>query len=91
MGGCQKNKHARQKTKGTQGRSTKVKSFVVGVKDKGMNKVKAKSLDGISSEKPHGLINENVEKGSVVYTDDARIYNGMVDFEHSSITALVAI
>ena len=32
-----------------------------------------------------GFVNANVEAGSTVYTDDAKAYVGMVDFEHQTV------
>ncbi len=47
VGGLSKNKHASKKTEGTQGRSTKTKSAVVGIKSRVDKKVKAKVTETV--------------------------------------------
>ncbi len=73
IGGLEKNKHRSKKTKGTQGRSTKTKMAVVGMRSRD-GKVKASPMDKVDSENIQDYINENVEQGSVLATDEARFY-----------------
>ena len=52
------------------------KTAVLGTKNRETKKVKAEVIDNITL---HGFINENVETGSTVYTDDFRSYETLDD------------
>lgn len=80
FGGKESNKHQDKRTKGTQGRSTKTKTAVVGIKQRG-GKVIAKSFEKVNSENIQGYLDENVEKGSTMSTDEASIYNPIKGYE----------
>ena len=67
------------------GRGTAGKKAVVGVKDRKTKRVRAKVVDDTTRETLHNFIEKNVEKGSQVYTDEAKAYKGLVDFDHESV------
>ena len=73
IGGLEKNKHSKKKTKGTQGRSTRTKTAVVGMRSRG-GRVKAKVMGKVTSKNIQAYIDGNVEAGSVLATDEARFY-----------------
>ncbi len=77
VGGLERNKHASKKVEGTQGRSTKTKSAVVGIKSRVDKKVKAKVTETVKSDELHKMIKETVTDGSTVYTDENRGYSGL--------------
>lgn len=49
VGGLEENKHSKKKAKGTQGRSTKTKAAVVGMRSRD-GKVKAQVMDKVDSK-----------------------------------------
>jgi len=76
IGGKNKNKHEHKKTKGTQGRSTKDKTAVIGMVKRG-GSVKASVSEGTGSKDITPLVEENISKEANVYTDEWRGYNGI--------------
>ena len=80
LGGKEKNKHASKRTKGTQGRSTKTKVTVVGLRERG-GRVKAKAFSGINSSNMQEFIDQNVERGSILCTDEARFYRPVIGYQ----------
>ena len=84
IGGKEKNKHEYKKLHS--GRGAVGKSPVVGMKDRETNKVSAAVIEGTTQEDLEGFIQERVDPGSTVYTDDHRGYGSLcVDFEHKSV------
>ena len=84
FGGKEKNKHGSKKIKS--GRGTVGKTPVVGMKDRATNHVRATVSKGTTQEDLEGFIQDRVEPGSTVYTDDHGGYNRLwLDFEHSSV------
>ncbi len=77
VGGLEKNKHASKKTKGTQGKSTKTKTAVVGIKSRVDKKVKAKVTETVKREELQSMIKETVRDGSTIYTDENLGYRGL--------------
>ncbi len=77
VGGLERNKHQSNRTKGTQGRSTKTKSAVVGIKSRIDKKVKAKVTEVVDSKTLEGLIDKTVDAESTIYTDENRGYSGL--------------
>ena len=73
FGGKEKNKHEHQRTQGTQGRSTKTKKAVVGMRSRD-GVVRAASMDKVNSATIQASLDDNVEKGSTLCTDEATIY-----------------
>ncbi len=77
VGGLERNKHASKKVKGTQGRSTKTKSAVVGIKSRVDKKVKAKVTETVKKDELQNMIKETVQDGSTIYTDENLGYSGL--------------
>ena len=72
-GGKEKNKHAIKRQGATLGRSTKTKVAAIGMKERG-GKVKARSFKTVNSVAIQNYIDKNVRSGSILSTDEARIY-----------------
>ena len=72
MGGLEKNKHNDKKTKA--GRGAVGKTAVAGVKDRQTNEVRATVVRGTDAETLQGHIDQHVQEGSTVYTDEASAY-----------------
>ncbi len=83
IGGKEANKHDSKKLK--QGRGTVGKTAVTGVKNRGSKQIRVKVVERIDSGTLQGFVRENVEEGSIIYTDAATAYQRMVDFEHKSV------
>lgn len=81
LGGKEKNKHQSQKPKKLRG--TTGKQAVIGMRERG-GKVKAKPIAGTDRETMKSEIDQNIEKGSTLYTDDHGVYRGldMTDYDH---------
>jgi len=78
VGGKEKNKHSNKKTKGSQGRSTKTKTPVLGIIERD-GKVFALPVKNTSSKVMKPIIDSVVEKGTTVYTDEWTPYNSLND------------
>ncbi len=87
MGGLEKNKHASKKTEGAQGRSTKTKSAVAGIKSRADKKIKAKVTETVKSDELYGIIKETITDGSTVYTDQNSGYSELnrKGYRHESV------
>lgn len=75
IGGKEGNKHAKDKLHA--GRGTVGKTAVVGMKERGSNKVHAQVIDSTDKETLQEFVTDNTEEDTIVYTDDARAYRGM--------------
>ena len=75
MGGKEKNKHNSKKLK--KGRGTVGKTAVVGVKERGSNKVIAKVVKSTNKETLHEFVSDNVSEDATVYTDEHKSYKGI--------------
>ncbi|MBD3251832.1 IS1595 family transposase, partial [Candidatus Uhrbacteria bacterium] len=73
VGGKEKNKHANKRTKGTQGRSMKTKSVVMGMVERG-GTVRADVIPNVKTKTLEGKIKENIDTGSKIYTDELMSY-----------------
>ncbi len=82
MGGQEKNKHANKKTDGTQGRSTKTKTPVLGMVEREGNLI-ATVVEDTKSATLFPLITENVQDGSTLYTDEWTAYNTISKLENN--------
>ena len=78
--GLEKNKHADKKTEGTQGRSTKTKTAVVGLRSRD-GKVKASTMTTINTKTMQTMIDDNVAEDSALCTDEARFYQGVTGYQ----------
>ena len=84
IGGKEKNK--RNSKKVNAGRGAVGKTPVAGAKDRETNRVSATVIQGTTQEELEGFIQDRVEPGSTVYTDDHGGYNRLwLDFEHASV------
>ncbi len=84
MGGKEKNK--RNSKKLNAGRGPVGKTPVAGAKDRETNRVSATVVQGTNQEELEGFIDDRVEPGSTVYTDDHGGYNRLwLNFEHRSV------
>ena len=83
VGGLEKNKHWDKKLNA--GRGAVGKTAVLGAKNRDQNKVKAKVIDNTKRHTLHGFIDENVEKGSTVYTDDFKSYEKLDGYNHGTV------
>ena len=73
IGGKEKNKHEHLRTQGTQGRSTKTKTAVVGMRTRD-GEVRAAAMNPVNSTAIQNTLDQQVEKGSTLCTDEATIY-----------------
>ena len=80
VGGLEKNKHYDKKL--NSGRGAVGKAVVVGMKDRKSNQVTAKVVEDTKRKTLHGFINDNVEKGISVYTDDFKSYRQLHGYKH---------
>jgi transposase-like protein len=82
IGGKNKNRHADKKTKGGQGRGGEDKTPVIGLLQRD-GKVIAKKAKDTSGKTLKGFINDNVEQGSTLSTDEWTGYRGLsAKFNH---------
>jgi len=70
ISGLEKNKHSSRKTKGTQGRSTKTKTAVIGSRGRD-GKVKARAIKSVNAKQMQEFLDESVAENSVISTDEA--------------------
>lgn len=75
IGGKEKNKHANKRTENNQGRSTKTKTPVIGIVERKSGKVIAVPVDNTKQETILAVVNENVQEGVMVNTDEFGGYN----------------
>lgn len=76
MGGDMKNKHNSKKEPNTQGRSTKVKTAILGMIERNGNVI-AHKVDDVSGETLKPIINKTVIAGSTIISDEWGAYNGL--------------
>lgn len=74
IGGKNKNRHAKKKVEGSQGRSTKDKTPVIGMVERG-GKIRAFKIPNTQIESIQPCIEEHIEKGARVMTDEWHGYN----------------
>lgn len=84
IGGKNKNRHKDKKVEKCQGRSYKDKVPVFGMLERG-GKVVAKVVPNIHGDTLLSIVNEHVEKGSVVYTDGAGYPGINIDYEQRDV------
>lgn len=84
VGGKEKNKHASKRTKGTQGRSMKTKTAVVGMRSND-GRIKARTMERINKQTMTKEIQTNIEKNSTISTDEANFYKGIEGYTHISV------
>ena len=86
VGGKRKTMSNRQRKEleGT-GRGTVGKTAVVGLKDRNTNKVVVKPVGSTGAEQLQGMVREHMKPGATLYTDEARAYQGMPEFNHEAV------
>ena len=84
IGGLEKNKHENKKKH--EGRGVVGKVCVLGMRERG-GKTKAVLIEKRDGETLGNEISRNVEKGSIVFTDEHKGYSGLLerDFEHGTV------
>lgn len=82
IGGKEKNKHLDKKL--NQGRGTVGKIAVIGIRERD-GRIRAKSVNDTTSKTLHGVIKNVVCEGAIVYTDENRAYNGMLNYNHGKV------
>ena len=75
IGGKERNKHSNKKLRAGRGPVGKV--AVVGAKDRETNRIAARPIAFTDRQGLQGFVLESTEIGSVVYTDEAKAYEGM--------------
>lgn len=81
IGGKNKNRHKNKKVEHSQGRSTKDKTAVIGIKQRD-GRVSTMPVTDTTSKTIHRLINKTVAHGTTVCTDEYRSYNGLENYNH---------
>ena len=85
VGGKEKNKHAWKRTTGTQGRSTKTKTPVFGLRQRG-GEIRANVVTDVRMRTLEKQIVENVKPGSTIYSDELGSYSRIGRFfRHSQV------
>jgi transposase-like protein len=85
VGGKESNRHADKKTRGTGPRGTARKTVVLGMRERG-GKTKAMPVEDTRHPTLSREIHNNVEMGSIIYTDEHAGYDKLgKDFLHSTI------
>jgi len=82
IGGKERNKHEHKRLHA--GRGAVGKAAVIGARSR-KGRVKAMPVEVTDGPTLQGFIHDNVAKGSVVYTDDARAYLGLKGYDHESV------
>ena len=82
IGGREKNKHESKKTEGTQGRSTKTKTPVFGMIERG-GKLVAKKVKNTQGNTLTPIIRQIVKPGSRIFTDEFIGYKSLYDSEYT--------
>ena len=86
IGGKRRNmSNTRRKELANTGRGAVGKAAVAGVKDRGSNKVSVRVVSDTSAETLQGFIREHAEPGATLYTDEAKAYQGMSDYDHEAV------
>ena len=82
IGGREKNKHESKRTEGTQGRSTKTKTPVFGMIERG-GKLVAKKVKNTQGNTLSPIIRQMVKPGSRIFTDEFIGYKSLYDSEYT--------
>ena len=76
VGGKEKNKHANKRTPNNQGRSTKTKTPVFALVERG-GELRARKVENVTSANLKGIIREHVSKEATIVSDQFDVYNGL--------------
>ena len=83
IGGKRKNM-PKAKRKALEGRGAVGKAAVIGTKDRASNKVAARTVEATDKPTLQGFIGEYAAPGATVYTDEAKVYEG-IPFDHEAV------
>lgn len=85
VGGKEKNKHNNKKEGGTQGRSVKTKTPVLGMKERGGNIV-ANVVSDTTINTVHPIVEKSIPEGSEIFTDEWKAYNKLhLKYDHARV------
>ena len=86
MGGKRRNmsKAKRKELKDT-GRGTVGKTAVIGIRDRATKQVRARVAREVGQNTVKGFIHAGVKSGATVYTDDAKVYQGLRPYRHETV------
>ena len=84
VGGKRKNM-PKAKRETLEGRGAVGKVAVAGAKDRATKRVSAATVPATDGPTLQGFVRARAEAGAKVYTDDARAYRGMPDFDHEAV------
>ena len=92
IGGKRKNmSNAKRRKMKDAGRGPVGKEAVVGAKDRGTNKVRAKVVPVTDAPHVAGFVASQTEDGAKVYTDETKVYNALNEhFDHESVNHSVS-
>ena len=83
IGGSEKNRHRSKRLK--LGGGTVGKEAVVGAVDRD-GEIRVKHIKTANQKTLHGFIEDNIEDGAIIYTDEWRGYNGLSDwYKHETV------
>lgn len=75
-----KNKHQHKKTRGNQGRSTKTKTPVVGMRSRS-GKVVAAKMDKVTKGNIQTMLDAHLDKSATLCTDEATVYKNLKGYQ----------
>lgn len=86
IGGKRKNmsNQQRKELKGS-GRGPAGKMAVVGLKDRATNKIAAQPVCSTGAKELQKVVRDHLKPGARLYTDEAKAYEGMEEFEHEAV------
>jgi len=85
VGGKEKNKHQHKRTEGTQGRSTKTKTAVIGMLERD-GRLIAHKIDSVNGENLLPIVKSNVTSSATIFTDEWKGYTKLkYSHEHHTI------
>ena len=80
IGGKEKNKHASKRTEGNRGRSTKTKTPVFALVERG-GELRARKIDAVSAKTLKAELRKHVSKDATIMTDNFTVYQGFAGHE----------
>lgn len=83
IGGKGRNRHVSKKLR--LGRGVARKKAVVGAGDRVSGMIKTEVVDDTSRETLHGFFKRNVSVRSQIYTDEAKQYKKLIDYDHEAV------
>lgn len=91
MGGKRRNmSNAKRKELAGTGRGAVGKTAIVGAKDRASNEVRAEVVDFVDGDTLQGFVRGHTQPGATLYTDEAKAYKGMPEFDHEAVNHSVS-